>query len=139
MTSFAAISDAIRDKFRDDVATPNSLTVIYDNAPSQDLKQKWYRLSVLFDSTTMIHTGGVGDRRYRIMGRAVLNLFEPVSTGDDALLDIVDLVNTAFRSQSITSPSVVFRNPPSLTGVAERDASWFRRTMTIPFEADVFG
>lgn len=137
--TFALVVDAIRDKFRDEVATPNSLTVTHDNAPPASLKQRWYRLTVLPDATEQIHAGAVGARRYRITGRAILNLFEPVATGDDALLDVVDLVNAAFRGSSIASPIIEFRPAPYISGAAERDASWFRRTMTIPFEADVFG
>ena len=138
--SFANILEAVREKFRDDVATPNSMAVLQDNAPpSATISQSWYRLTVLVDSTEQMSAGKVGSRRYRVMGHAVLNLFVPVGRGDGAMLDLVDAVTTAFRGASIASPAICFEPPPSLSGPAERSEGWFMRTAIIPFDADVFG
>lgn len=138
--SFANIHEAIREKFRDDVATPNSMVVLQDNeAPSATVSQSWYRLTVLVDSTEQISAGPSGSRRFRVMGHAVLNMFRPLATGDGAMLDIADAVVTAFRSTSIASPPICFEPSPTLSGPPESSGSWFMRTMLIPFDADVFG
>lgn len=137
--SYQDVAEAIRAKFKTDVATPNSLVVVNDNQSPQNMAQSWYRLSVLFDGQRQVHSGTATTIRWRITGRAVLNLFAPAAKGEGTLMEIVDATNAAFRGDSVASPIVEFRPAPALQGVAERDDAWWRRTMTIYFEADVFG
>ena len=136
--TYDAIATAIRAKFKTDVATPNGMIVTNDNEPPKGLKQTWYRLTVLPEVTEQMHTGTTGSRRYRITGRAVLNMFRAVGTGDGDMLDVVDLVVAAFNGATIADPIVNFEPPPTLVGGVDQADGWFQRTMDIPFEADVF-
>lgn len=134
---FAAVAEAIRDRFTDQVATPNSLTVHHDNAPPTGLKASWYRLRIEPQSTTLVGTGGSA-RRFRTEGVARVELFAPLTQGDGALLDVADDISAAFRGVQVASPDLHFR-APRLVGQATRTDAWFQRTMEIPFWFDEVG
>lgn len=132
------VAKAIREKFRDDVAVPNSLIVVHDNEPPKAIVQTWCRLTVLADITTGVYTGAAGQRRTRTVGRAVVNIFRPVAKGDGEMLDLFEAIAAVFYGSSIASPIVLFRDPPTLVGPVQIADVWFQRTMDIPFEADLF-
>lgn len=130
----SAILEAIRERFDVQVATPNSLRVIYDNAPEPAaIVSSWCRFSVQVDSATQISMGQV---RYRLTGSATAILFCPIAKGDGAVLTLADAVIAAFRGVSIASPDITFAPAPSVIGTADRDEAWCKRTVRIPFRAD---
>ena len=132
--SQAAIIQAIRDRFDEQVATPESLRVIHDNAkePSSRI-QKWCRFSVQVDGTSYQM---LGQNRERTIGVATAILFTPIGEGDASSLSLADKVTAAFRRVRLASPDISFMPPPGLVGVAEQDEAWCRRTVRIPFRAD---
>jgi len=136
--SYAEVFQAVRDRFVDEVAAPNSMTVLHDNAPTQAIATTWYRLEVQTTGTEQVASGPVDARRYRISGQCIVTMAARVEKGDAALLAIGDLIVTAFRGVVLETPIIYF-DSPAFAGDAARDEAWFQRTMTIPFEADVFG
>lgn len=131
------VAEAIRDRFTDQVATPNSLTVHHDNAPPTALKSAWYRLRVEPQTTTLVGTGGSA-RRYRTEGVTRVELYAPLTQGDGALLAVADAIVTAFRGVRLSSPDLHFR-VPRIVGQSTRSDAWFQRTMEIPFWFDEVG
>lgn len=134
---FASFGNAIRERFEDQVGTPNSLVVHYDNGPPQPLEQSWYRLTIETMAPQLAETGGTA-RRYRTEGLIRVELHAPVGKGDGALLAIADAITTAFRNVSLASPDMHFR-APRLVGAPTRVDAWFRRVVEIPFWADEVG
>ena len=136
--SFAEVIESVRAKFVGDVATPNELTVTHDNCPPRSITGNWYGLEVQIDGSQQVASNVAAGRRYRISGQAIVSMFCPVARGDGGLLAIADLIVTAFRGVVESSP-IIYYGVPSLVGDAARGDGWFQRTLTIPFEADVFG
>lgn len=135
---YASVENKIRAKFVSDVATAASLTVVYDNAPPPSVKQTWARFAISYDDTEQIHGGGVGDRRFRVRGRADVTFYGPVAKGDAALAALIDTTVAAFTASATTSPTVEFTPPPSAVGQPDRDDSWCQRMLTIPFQFDYY-
>lgn len=136
--SFVAIEDAIRDKFRTEVADPNNLVVIYDNEPPKQGGAAWYSFAFQVDSTAQVHTGPDGGRRVRVMGHVDVYLFTVLGRGQVGLLQIADSIVTAFSGASIASPIITFEPEPTPVGGVERSDGWARQQITIPFEAETF-
>lgn len=134
---FASVAAAIRERFEDQVGTPNSLVVHYDNGPPQDRQQTWYRLTIGQQAPELAETGGA-TRRYRTQGVARIELHAPATKGDGAMLTIADAITTAFRNVSLASPDLHFL-APRLTGLPTRVDAWFQRVIEIPFWADEVG
>lgn len=124
---------AIRDRFQTLVATPNALPVVHDNAPEPNIAANWCRFSIRVDSTQQV---SMGERRFRMRGAATAILFGPIVKGDASVTTLGEDVIAAFRGVQIASPYIAFSPAPSFTGTADRDESWIRRTVTIPFRFD---
>ena len=127
------VAEAIRDRFTDQVATPNSLTVHHDNAPPTALKESWYRLRIELGTAAMVATGSA--KRWRVQGLARVDLYAPLTKGDGALLEVADDIVTAFRNVRLASPDLHFY-APRMVGNSGRSDAWFTRTMEIPFWYD---
>lgn len=136
--SLAAIFQAVRARFQTEVATPETLTVVHDNAPEPTAAARWCRFSVSVDSTQQVSTGSAAMRRFRSVGSATAQLFVSQKSGDAALLELADAIDVAFRGARIADPQIRFR-APTLVGTPVQDGAWFARTVRIPFEADTFG
>ena len=80
--SFAAISEAIRERFREQIAVPQSLLVVHSNEPPRAVQKRWCQLSVEIQNTQQVSTGSPTSRRFRVTGRIALNLFERIGAGD---------------------------------------------------------
>ncbi len=139
MTVNAALFEAIREKFRDEVATPNSLAWENDNEPTQTITQKRYRLKIQFDSDAeQLHSGAAGAARHRKTGSAMVDLLGPVGDGDGDLLVVADAIETAFLRSGITALNVCFL-APTLLGGGELIENRYQLTMSLPFTVDYFG
>lgn len=134
--SFADIASAVRVRFDEQVATPGSLQVVYDNGPPQKPDGAWYRLTVDEMAQELAEAGGTA-RVYRYDGTARAELFVPVATGDGALLGIVDDINAAFRHVNLSSPVLHFLVPQVREGL--RQDGWFSRVVEIPFWGEEIG
>lgn len=130
----AAAFEAVRTRFQTEVATPNSLVVIHDNAPApSSLASSWCRFSVQVDAHAQV---SMGARRYRMTGAATAILFVPKAKGDAAAIALADATVAAFRGVAI-SPMVTFTPAPGIIGTADDDEGWCKRIVRIPFRADV--
>jgi hypothetical protein len=138
MTHVAALELALRAKFETDVATPNSLTVVYDNAPPQDMKQTWATLEVVHGEAKPVHGGRIGARRFRATGELEVVLYCPAAQGDASLAAIVDDIIDNFTATTIASPLVEFTMPPAPSGGVERVDAWCRRVVRVPFQHDYY-
>jgi len=133
--SQAAILQAIRERFDTEVATPNSLRVVYDNAPEPPAQTPlWCRFSIQVDDTQQV---SMGSRRFRTFGSATAHLFSPIAKGDAQVNALADSVVAAFRGVALADPMLTFAPSPGVIGTADRDEAWCRRTVRIPFRADV--
>jgi hypothetical protein len=131
--TLAAIVEAVRTRFVDEVATPLSLPVVHDNAPEPTKAARWARVSV---ETDMPVQASLGDPvRYRVTGRLVVNLFARLEAGDAVMVEVLDAMTTAFRGVALPDPDIHFR-PPGFVGVPARSESWFQRTARVDFFAD---
>lgn len=137
----AAVFEAVRDRFKVQVvdAQAETLVCIHDNAPDAGVNATWVRLTVVEDSTEQIATGGTAAARYRIFGHALAECYAPVARGDSTLIALKDDIVAAFRSVVLSTPIVYFQSPYFVGAASRDDNGGFRRTVTIPFEADVFG
>ena len=136
----AAIFEAIRDRFQTVVAEAQTvpLVVLHDNAPDPGINSTWCRLTLIEDGQEPVSSRTSDGNRYRITGHATAECYCPVARGDAALLSLKDAIVDAFRGVVLASPIIYF-GPPFFVGSATRDEGGFRRTVSIPFEADVFG
>jgi len=94
------IHNAIRSRFKTQVADALPLTTIYDNDPTPAPTDNsiWCRLTVL------VGTGRrttIGTKEYRYPGVATAQLFGPVHSGDKDLLEKADAIIAAFRGVSV--------------------------------------
>lgn len=135
--SQAAIVQAVRDRFDTLVGTPNALHVVHDNEQDTgDRKQERCRFTVAIDSTAQVSMGVI---RYRSVGNATAYLMTPSANaaGDARLMELADLVIAAFRGARIADPDITFTPAPGVVGLAEQDEALCKRTVRIPFRADV--
>lgn len=133
--SDAAVIDAIRARFKTEVADDLDLLTIYDNGtePVQP-PALWCRLAVQVDDTRQV---SMGVRRYRMTGAATAMVFGKSQKGEAEVNAVADAIVAAFRGVSMSDPMVTFSPPPGFAGFIDRDEGWARRTVRIPFRADV--
>jgi hypothetical protein len=94
------ICNTIRTRFKTLVATPQSLTTLYDNAPvpSRVKGTTWCRFTV--------DTGGAskitcGTSEFRNIGQATAQLFCPTGSGDGAILALATIIEGIFKDQAV--------------------------------------
>jgi hypothetical protein len=141
----AYIRNALRDRFNTTVVVPylNTTPVVYDNAPRPvpdtvpPSVTSWVRFSVLTGDVTQATVGGTGQRIFRTIGMAQVDLFYGLDEGEEFMLLAADLCIAQFRGISIGPPSITFTPAPSLSA-GTRDGPWWKRSVTIPFRADEF-
>jgi len=130
------VANAIRARFASQVATPQSLTTVYDNDPTTEYPTTWCRFTVEFGDCTRLTTGGPGSVTYRTAGRVIAQVFGPVGKGDAGVIALVDAIIAAFRGVSIASPAIMFSAPSSSASANDPAGPWFMRVVSIPFAAD---
>lgn len=130
MTQASAIT-SIRARFVAQVATPQSLAVVYDNGPEPAITSPWARATVAIDSAQQLTMGATP--RFRASGSLTVNLFVPRETGDEALTELSQMVVDAFQNVTTASPLVRYTPVAPFVGATEGDESWSRRTVRVPF------
>ena len=135
MTS-EAIANAIRSRFKTQVADVVPLPTQYDNhdTPNPD-NAKWCRLTIKTGETFQVSLGAPGSQRERTHGVVIAQLFGPLGDGDGDLRDIADAVRVAFRR--VTDTGVTFRTP-SIHEQGLLGDSW-QINVVCPFYADDIG
>lgn len=130
------IANAIRKRFKDEVATPQSLPTFYDNegTEAKPADGPWCRFSVRPGEDFQVSTGG-DSRRFRTPGVAVAQLFAPAGSGDKVLKELVDVVRVKFRA--LTADGVTYRTPHE--EVMGRDSKWWQINVVCVWYADDIG
>jgi len=147
--TWAATVEAIRERFRDEVATPRELPLLFGTEPPHTVDAitgHWCRVTVQAAARWQASTGSAGKRRFRTAGLLLVQVFAPLSTGDGELLEIVDAIDDAFLGVQLSvpdgdDPPILIRfRPPFPFGEPQRDDDvWSRCDVRIPFESDSFG
>ena len=132
--SQAAAIEAVRARFIAQVATPNSLVVIYDNGPVPATTTPRAVVTVSIDDEQQLTMGGA--RKFRSTGSLEAQLYIPRERGDSALLALAQDVLDAFQCVTTNSPLVRYTPPPSLVGAVDYDDAMARRTVRVPFLTD---
>jgi len=126
------LHNTIRKRFKDQVETPQSIKVAYDNAPFvRPNNAIWARWSILTGVSFQASTGGQTNR-FRTSGVAIAQIFGPIEAGDKAILVIVDVIKSAFRR--VTDTGVVFKTPSVIT-LGRMENEW-QINVQCPFYAD---
>lgn len=133
MSQSAAIA-AIRQRFIDQVATPQGLVVVYDNAPAIAATIPTARVTVQVREERLLTLGR--PRRWRAVGEVEVRLSQPRERGDADILTKAEAVLDAFRGVTIAVPVVRFTPPPVVVGAMDTEDALASRTVRMPFEAD---
>ena len=114
----------------------------YDNAPFAtpnvgDADPRWIRMRVRFDDSE--HRGTGATNTFRKRGNVIADLYAPMATGDEGVLQLADAIKASFRQSS--AKSVLYgRDPSGRSGVQAsaptREGNWWTMTVTIPFISD---
>lgn len=129
---YAKISRLVRERFNGAIASPLSLTTVYDNAAFNPAPTvTWARVRVRCDVASQIGLGN--GNRYRKTGAATISIHTPLGTGvNDANAIAVQVVD-AFRN--VANQHVRFRSP-SIRSSASNGKQWVTE-VECPFYADV--
>lgn len=131
-----AIANAIRSRFKTQVADVLSLVTQYDNQKFDNPDNaKWCRLTIKFGETIQKSVGSPTGNRDRTSGVMIAQLFCPVGAGDGELLTVADAVITAFRR--VTDTGVTFSTPSASGG--NRNGNEWQINVNCPFYADDIG
>ena len=131
-----AIANAIRSRFKTQVADVLSLGTQYDNQKYDNPDNaKWCRLTVKFGETIQKSVGSPAGNRDRTSGVVMAQLFCPAGKGDSDLLAIADAVVTAFKR--VTDTGITFATPSS--DVRGRVGNEWQINVNCPFYADDIG
>jgi len=135
MTS-EAIANAIRSRFKSQVADVLELPTHYDNHKFDNPDNaKWCRLTIKTGETFQMSIGSPDGQRERTHGVMIAQLFGPIGEGDGELREIADAVRAAFRR--VTDTGVTFRTPSAHEQGLFSD-SW-QINVVCPFYADDIG
>ena len=131
MPTFAEIGSIARQRFQTQVEVPESLKVVYDNAPDPHLDdQPWARFTVRPGASRLLEVGA--RPAYRTIGSVIAQLFHPVETGDGPGLELADVVALAFRRITVSGLRFLV---PSVQNVGRSD-KWWQVNVTCPFQCD---
>lgn len=129
--------EAVRERFRTEVAVPASLAVVHDNAPLSAPASPHAVVSVAIDSDSQITMGRTP--RYRTTGSMTVQFKMPRARGDEDIVTLAQSTLDAFLGQTIASPSIRFTPPPSLVGPVQYEDALVMRTVRVPFVHDYEG
>lgn len=122
--------NAIRSRFKTEVADVLSIPVLYDNAPGDppDGEAEWIRFTILWGNASQTEFGG--HTAHRDVALAVAQIFVPAGKGDGRSAEIADAIVPKFRAISI-GEGVTFRTP-YLTTVG-RTGQYWQVNVSCPF------
>jgi hypothetical protein len=132
-----ALTDAIRDRIKAQVADAEGVAVHYPNQkkfePPSD-GSLWVRYAVLVGTTNQVDISGSGSlSKHRTVGVLVVKVMSPLGTGDKANQELSDVVAAAFRA--VSTDGVAYRSPK--IGGGARAGAWWQVTVDIPFQSDL--
>lgn len=139
--SFETLYNTIRTRFKDNVATPQSLTTYYDNQAAPPINGTvWARVTIVGGSSQQTSLGASKD--YRHAGVLFIQLYDALEKGDKALLALADIIVPHFRVVTVGSvrfytPSVVPVGRSTTTPFSElsqsNPAQWWQVNVQCPF------
>jgi hypothetical protein len=127
VSDWESAANIVRLRFHTNVATPSSLTTVYDNATHTQAEDQWARFTVLPGLSD--RTDSVGT--YTLPGLAIAQMFVPVGTGDADALALADTVYQEFRAA--VDAGVSFQ-VPTVRSVG-RSGEWWQVNVACPFTA----
>jgi len=128
------LDSAIRVKFANEIATPESLPTQYDNDPTDISKNGiWCRFTINTSGTAQKSIGTPGANVFRTNGIATAQLFGPLGVGDADLVDLAEKIETAFRN---TYSEGVHFGCPLIKKIGRTD-NWWQINVHCPFYFDV--
>lgn len=131
MTTLTSWHTSIRSMVYDDVATPEGLTVAFDNAEAvQDPDEIWLGLEIFDGPVRSVELAG--QLRRRCDGRFRLSVYAPLNTGTRDALRIADLLASVTRTAS--GPGLRYGVPQART--VGRSGSHWLVAIDCPFQAD---
>ena len=136
-SNFAAMNEAIRNRFKVEVTTVKKLPTHYDNQEFKDKPENkiWCRLAVVHGESNQRELGPVASRNFRSVGIMTAMLFFPLNKGEKALMEMADFIADQFTG--ITDAGVTYR-APSVSRVS-RAGNWWQVNVTVPFFSDRLG
>lgn len=131
---YETVSNFLRTRFKNEVATPLSLVTVYDNQVDVDPAPiaESVRLAIQWGDQQQVSTGAPGSRRYRAVGIMQAGVRVPVGYGNKRSLEIVDAIMAAFRG--LTFPEATL-NVPYIAREG-REGAWWETDVVIPFYTD---
>lgn len=98
----------------------------------------WADFRIIPTDRRRITVGGGGKGRYRYRGVARIVLRTPAAKGDSPVLELVDRIETVFRSETLSDSGVtVVLRTPRLNGEPVVVQPWFTATVDCPFYSDL--
>jgi len=135
MTS-EAIANAIRSRFKSQVADVLELPTQYDNQKfDKPDNANWCRFTIEFGERFAASFGSPGANRRRTVGAAFAQLFAPIENGDGELFEIADYIASKF--DAVNADGVVFKIT-SAKKIGRSGDSW-QINVVCPFYADDIG
>jgi hypothetical protein len=131
--TYEELHNAIRSRFKTEVAAAQTLTTIYDNDPTAPPTDgtAWCRWAIL-DGQSRPTVCGVSE--YRLIGVAVAQLFGPLGRGDAPLQQHVDAIIAAFRGKAAAGVRYGSAYEQRVGQTAEGD--YYQINVVCPFQAD---
>jgi hypothetical protein len=132
----------ITNRFRTEVAEPNSLTVQYPNIRFDKPEDApWLTFDILWGVAQLVENAGGTNNRFTQPGIIMVEIFAPIRTGTDFIRSAEDWIMTPFRDTDLRVGAQDYRY---LSPYPERPAqprevdSFYQRNVLCPFEADFF-
>jgi len=134
--SFETLHSNVRTRFRTEVEDTQSIVVVYDNGPDNHPDDAiWARWTVTPGASRSIEAGP--SPTVRTVGVAVAKLYQPIEEGDRDLLQLVDVVVSAFRNVHDTVNGIRYRTPSVRVVGRPNDGKWWQINVVCPFQCDV--
>lgn len=100
--------------------------------------QAWVLLTIKNDRTDNYTMGSPGNRLYLFEGRIILDVFVPVNTSTDTAFAYAVQLGEIFRNQFFSNIRTWAPDPEG-DGSNDESGSWYRTSVTIPYQYHFFG
>lgn len=133
------LSNIVRARVDEEVATPLGLSAAYDNAPFTVPTATYLRVSVRSDAAEQITIASA--HAYRKSGEAIVSILAPLGEGDGPSLTIAAAVVAAMRGVTVNqvtfeAPRIVVVQRGSIEHPGIREGSRWRTDVRMRFRAD---
>jgi len=130
------VANAIRSRFKTQIADTENLPTQYDNDPTEpDKTNLWCRLTMVDGDSNQVSLGSPGSNLHRTVGILYAQLFIPVGTGDKVIRAMAKKIYDKFLG--LTDFGVRYKTP-SIRKVG-RDGSYWQLNVNCPFYTDDIG